>query len=109
MPETAILCMSRQGIQRDFNELLQIIQKNFKKIKKVLDFFVIIGYNNFCAVEETVQDKKNHIYARLAQLEEHLTLNQGVQGSSPWRRTESTVFDDCEHRGRCFFCLFLIT
>ena len=74
--------------------------------KKVLDFFVIIGYNNFCAVEETVQDKKNHIYARLAQLEEHLTLNQGVQGSSPWRRTESTVFDDCEHRGRCFFCGF---
>ena len=26
-------------------------------------------------------------YAPLAQLVEHLTLNQGVQGSSPWRRT----------------------
>ena len=25
-------------------------------------------------------------YALLAQLVEHLTLNQGVQGSSPWRR-----------------------
>ncbi len=25
--------------------------------------------------------------APLAQLVEHLTLNQGVQGSSPWRRT----------------------
>ena len=27
-------------------------------------------------------------YALLAQLVEHLTLNQGVQGSSPWRRTK---------------------
>ena len=26
--------------------------------------------------------------ALLAQLVEHLTLNQGVQGSSPWRRTK---------------------
>ena len=26
--------------------------------------------------------------APLAQLVEHLTLNQGVQGSSPWRRIE---------------------
>ena len=25
-------------------------------------------------------------HAPLAQLAEHLTLNQGVQGSSPWRR-----------------------
>ena len=25
--------------------------------------------------------------APLAQLVEHLTLNQGVQGSNPWRRT----------------------
>ena len=28
-------------------------------------------------------DKFNFITARLAQLVEHLTLNQGVQGSSP--------------------------
>ncbi len=35
----------------------------------------------------------NHTeYALLAQLVEHLTLNQGVQGSSPWRRTPSTDF-----------------
>ena len=34
-------------------------------------------------------DKEN---APLAQLVEHLTLNQGVQGSNPWRRTkERTV------------------
>ena len=36
-------------------------------------------------------DKNNCLkqkqYALLAQLVEHLTLNQGVQGSSPWRRT----------------------
>ena len=31
-------------------------------------------------------DKEN---APLAQLVEHLTLNQGVQGSSPWRCTHS--------------------
>lgn len=28
----------------------------------------------------------------LAQLVEHLTLNQGVQGSSPWRRTQRCRF-----------------
>ena len=33
-----------------------------------------------------------HIYALLAQLVEHLTLNQVVQGSRPWQRTPSTVF-----------------
>ena len=32
-------------------------------------------------------------HAPLAQLVEHLTLNQGVQGSSPWRCTESTIFE----------------
>ena len=36
------------------------------------------------------QDSKIIIlYALLAQLAEHLTLNQCVQGSNPWRRTES--------------------
>ena len=39
-------------------------------------------YNNACLV------KRN---ALLAQLVEHLTLNQGVQGSSPWRRIEHFV------------------
>ena len=34
-----------------------------------------------CAEYEKIKD------ALLAQLVEHLTLNQGVQGSSPWRRT----------------------
>ncbi len=33
------------------------------------------------------RNKKDQEHALLAQLVEHLTLNQGVQGSSPWRRT----------------------
>ena len=43
------------------------------------------------------------IYALLAQLVEHLTLNQGVQGSSPWRRTQSTVFADLGAAGAVLF------
>ena len=31
-------------------------------------------------------------FAPLAHLVEHLTLNQGVQGSSPWRRTQRYRF-----------------
>ena len=41
--------------------------------------------------------------APLAQLVEHLTLNQGVQGSSPWRRTERTVFEAWSLGGGSFF------
>ena len=48
-----------------------------KKIKKVLAFWKNVLYNKHCVERYT---KK---YARLAQLVEHLTLNQGVQGSSP--------------------------
>ena len=46
-----------------------------------------------------------HLYAPLAQLAEHLTLNQGVQGSNPWSRTIKALFwmTSREHRGRCFF------
>ena len=43
--------------------------------------------------------------ALLAQLVEHLTLNQGVQGSSPWRRTQGTGFAAYKLWGRCFFCV----
>ena len=57
-------------------------KKNIKKIKKVLAILKYILYNKF-RLEETI---KNISFALLAQLEEHLTLNQGVQGSSPWRR-----------------------
>ena len=34
---------------------------------------------------------KQQRQALLAQLVEHLTLNQGVQGSSPWRRTQALI------------------
>ena len=47
-------------------------------------------YNIICFVD--AKDVENGIVqeknAPLAQLVEHLTLNQGVQGSSPWRRTK---------------------
>ena len=38
----------------------------------------------FCSLDNTAD--KTIINALLAQLVEHLTLNQGVQGSNPWRR-----------------------
>ena len=47
--------------------------------------------------------------APLAQLVEHLTLNQGVQGSSPWRRTQSTGFGDIGALGSVFFFCSLDT
>ena len=46
-------------------------------------------------------------YAPLAQLVEHLTLNQGVQGSNPWRRTKNTVFaDKAIAAGTVFFMFY---
>ena len=41
--------------------------------------------------------------ARLAQLVEHLTLNQGVQGSSPWSRIEVLGFALWQVLGLLFF------
>ena len=38
----------------------------------------------------------------LAQLVEHLTLNQGVQGSSPWRSTKGFKLANMRVWG--FFC-----
>ena len=46
-------------------------------------------------------DKEN---APLAQLVEHLTLNQGVQGSSPWRRIAEHCFWDVGPGGGVLFC-----
>ena len=34
---------------------------------------------------------------------EHLTLNQGVQGSNPWRSTASTIFEDIGALGMVLF------
>ena len=41
--------------------------------------------------------------APLAQLVEHLTLNQGVQGSNPWRSIASTIFEDTGALGMVLF------
>ncbi len=59
-----------------------------KKLKKCLHFrkrYNIICFVDAKDVENGIVQEKN---APLAQLVEHLTLNQGVQGSSPWRRTK---------------------
>ncbi len=53
-----------------------------------LAFLVCVLYNRSC-VEKC-------ICAPLAHLVEHLTLNQGVQGSSPWRRRNTKVAENLE-------------
>ena len=45
----------------------------------MLAFFISTRYTMTCVEMTQAQ-------APLAQLAEHLTLNQGVQGSNPWRR-----------------------
>ena len=47
------------------------------KNKKMLAFYHKVVYYTLCAL------KQAHTYGPLAQLVEHLTLNQGVQGSNP--------------------------
>ena len=56
----------------------------------------------FCSLDNTAD--KTIINALLAQLVEHLTLNQGVQGSSPWRRIAEHCFWDVEPGGGVLFC-----
>ena len=48
-----------------------------------------LHFVKFWYIIALVLEKSTHFQmdALLAQLGEHLTLNQGVQGSSPWRRT----------------------
>ena len=56
------------------NLLLQFVFKNFPtKLKKVLTSYGA----------SVIVLKVSNAYASLAQLAEHLTLNQGVQGSNP--------------------------
>ena len=55
----------------------------------------------FCSLDNTAD--KTIKNALLAQLVEHLTLNQGVQGSSPWRRTRGALFLGCMGPGAVFF------
>ena len=55
-------------------------KKKCEKNKKRLAFFKKGIYNTTCRCETATKN------ALLAQLVEHLTLNQGVRGSSPRRR-----------------------
>ena len=47
--------------------------------------------------------------APLAQLVEHLTLNQGVQGSSPWRCTRENCFWRLRSSGDGSFFAFILS
>ena len=47
--------------------------------------------------------------APLAQLVEHLTLNQGVQGSSPWRCTRENCFWRLRSSGDGSFFVFILS
>ena len=64
-----------------------------------------LSYNSFCVRE--ILNEQFHRHALLAQLVEHLTLNQGVQGSNPWRRTKDTVFADIAIAAGTVFFLYL--
>ena len=61
--------------------------KNLKNILIGIDFFFNTRYNEQAAMKAS---KKLLVYALLAQLVEHLTLNQGVLGSNPRWRTKKT-------------------
>ena len=76
---------------------LNFLQKTLVKTRSM-------PYNISCrwAIQRFSETKEN---APLAQLVEHLTLNQGVQGSSPWRCTKKHCFWKLDFRGRCFFVL----
>ena len=58
--------------------------------------------SNISLVVETRQQSRIQ-NALLAQLVEHLTLNQVVQGSRPWQRTPSTVFVGISYGDGTFF------
>ena len=70
--------------------------KKIKFIKRscILKIFLLL-YQRCC--------KSNACHARLAQLAEHLTLNQGVQGSNPWWRITKYRFYSRWLWGWCFF------
>ena len=57
-------------------------------VKKIFEKFCRIKNRAYLCTRNQMM-----IDASLAQLVEHDTLNVGVQGSSPWRCTESTIFE----------------
>ena len=69
----------------------------------MLAFWILLGYNHSCVVKY----KQTIKYALLAHLVEHLTLNQGVRGSSPRRRTcKGPSLTDVRAVGLGLFILF---
>ncbi len=75
-----------------------MVEKVQKLFKKTLAFLKTMYYNLHCAFDEDTR------YAPLAQLVEHLTLNQGVQGSSPWRCTKASFLTTRIVGDGVFFC-----
>ena len=67
-------------------------------MKKGVAFRQQLIYNTICVEEHETQKQKN---ARLAQLVEHLTLNQGVR--TPDRALVITVFTDIGAVGTVIF------
>ena len=67
-------------------------------MKKMLAFFIATRYTMTCVEMTQAQ-------APLAQLAEHLTLNQGVQGSNPWRRTSQITLYKSSRLDRELFCI----
>ena len=80
-----------------------------KKLKKVLAFYFFCGIILLaCDKEARNKSLKYTAHAPLAQLVEHLTLNQVVQGSRPWQRTPSTVFVGISYEDGTFFLSFFL-
>ena len=64
----------------------------FKKNKKsACNFFKCVILVKSLELRQLLKPLKNLINALLAQLAEHLTLNQGVRGSNPRRRTKKVL------------------
>ena len=78
--------MTKEGKIHTFNNIIHLIiyikeRKSREKTKKNGKNLVVIKKSSTFALAKLESD------ALVAQLVEHLTLNQGVQGSSPCRRT----------------------
>ena len=68
---------------------LKKCSKYEKNIKKYLHF---LKSSDIIFIVSQIRHTNLIKDARLAQLVEHLTLNQGVQGSNPWSRTQESLF-----------------
>ncbi len=76
---------------------MRAVKKYEKKIKKYLHFLKPYYIINLVVTESVTQKIEN---ARLAQLVEHLTLNQGVRVRTPDRALPNHCFRGLELWGR---------